>query len=116
VESIQEGFSAFVMGFARLFLISLFIWMFGLVVLLFREMFSGRELVLRQYLQKVWRLLLTSFEWVSYAGVIGGPVLLLFSEEKLTYVMLTVAAVIMSGVWLAIRKQTGGFMSSRVRK
>jgi hypothetical protein len=115
VEAFQEGFSAFVMGFARIFLISLIIWMVGLVVLLFREMFSGGELVLREYLYKVWKLLLTSFEWVSYLAVLAGPVLILTTGQKLEYGMVTVAALILSAVWLTIRKQTGGFMKGRMR-
>jgi hypothetical protein len=115
VEALQEGFSAFISGFARVFLVSIVIWMIGLVVILFKEMFHSRELNLRDYLQKVWKMLLASFEFTAYGAVVVGPILFLRAEEeeRLTYGMLTVAAVILSIIYLYIRKQTGGFKKAK---
>ncbi|MFC7441365.1 hypothetical protein [Laceyella putida] len=115
MEGLQEGFSAFISGFARIFLVSIIIWMVGLVVILFREMFQAGEFHLRDYLHKVWKMLLTSFEFTAYGAVIVGPIMMMRAEEegRLTYSMLTVAAVILSVIYLYIRKQTGGFKKNK---
>lgn len=117
MEAIQEGFSAFISGFARLFFASLIVWMGGLIVLLFREMFSSGEFALRDYLNKVWKMFRLSFEIVAYGAVIVGPILVFRAEEdlKLNYIMMTVAAVILSVIYLYIRKQAGALSLDRFR-
>jgi hypothetical protein len=115
VETIQEGISQFVSGFASLFVLSLGIWMFGLIVLLFREMFRSNELVLREYLQKVWKLLLLSFEIVAYGGVVVELFLILYSKDKVSHVFTLLDALILSVVYLSIRRQTVGFFKGKLR-
>ncbi|MBA4492973.1 hypothetical protein ACFO25_08210 [Paenactinomyces guangxiensis] len=116
MEAIQEGFSAFIGGFARIFFISLILWMIGLLVLLFREMFSPGEFVIREYFKKVWKMLLFSFEIAAYGAVVVGPILMFTTEDQfLVYIMVTIDAVILSAIYLYVRKQTGGFSKAKLR-
>jgi hypothetical protein len=115
VEGLQEGFSAFIMGFFRIFVVSVIIWMIGLIVLLFREMFSAHDFNIREYLYKVWKMLLASFEWTAYVAVVVAPIIMIVSKNYLTYGMVTLAAIILSVIYLYIRKQTGGFSKEKLR-
>lgn len=117
MEGLQEGFSAFISGFARIFFVSIVIWMIGLVVILFKEMFRAGDFHLRDYLHRVWKILLASFEFTAYGAVVVGPILMMRAEEegRLTYSMLTVAAVILSIIYLYIRKQTVGFKKRQTK-
>jgi hypothetical protein len=112
---IHEIFSAFIAGFARIFFVSFILWMIGLIILLFREMFSPGELVIRDYMGKVWKMLLSCFEWVAYGAVFVGPVLMFWTKNYLDYLMVTIAAVFLSSVCLSIRKRTGGFIKGKLR-
>ncbi|MBA4601346.1 hypothetical protein [Thermoactinomyces mirandus] len=118
MESFQEGFSSFITGFSIVFLVAVVVWMVGLVVLLFRELFSPVRFELRTYIHKVFRMLLSSLEWTFYGFVIVGPILMFMTKNYMTYGMITIAAVILSAISLYIRSQTGGFggKSFRFRK
>ncbi|TCS94916.1 hypothetical protein [Hazenella coriacea] len=108
-----------VSGFATIGLFTLFLWMAGLVFLLFRELFSSDAFHIRDYLMKVLKWLLYSFEIVSYGGVIVGPIMAFKTEDEVFhYVMVTIAAIILSLICFQIRKRTMGFSfgRSKVRK
>lgn|GEM_PF-3200212 len=106
IDWIGEVFKAFIGGFARLFLTALLIWMVSLVYLLFRELSSPGDLNFKEYFKDVWKFFKLSFEVVSYGGLIVAPILLFRSDETLTYSMVWVAAMILSFVFLYIRKQS----------
>lgn len=105
MDVIGEGFSAFIGGFAWLFLISLSIWMVSLLVILFREFFAPGDLDFRDYFQKVWKALKLSFEWVAYGAVFITPIILYKSEETLKYSMIWIASILLSSLFLYLRKQ-----------
>jgi hypothetical protein len=105
MEVIGEGFSAFIGGFASLFLISLIIWMVLLFVLLFRELFTPGDIDFKVYFTKVWKMLKLSFEVVAYGAVILAPILIYNSEDKLTYSMVWVASILLTFLFLYLRKQ-----------
>jgi hypothetical protein len=115
VEWIQDGFSAFIEGFVRLFFVSVIVWMVGLIVLLFREMFHSGEFVVKEYMYKVWKMLLSCLEWVAYAGVFVSPIMMMFTKKYLIYSMVTIDAILLSILYLTIRKRTGGFTKSPLR-
>lgn len=119
MESFQEGFTSFITGFSIILLIAVVIWMIGLVVLLFRELFSPTRLDLRDYLYKVLRMLIVSVECTIYGTVVIAPIMMYVTEEYLRYGMITVAAVILTVISLYIRRQTGGWGRSgmfRIRR
>ncbi|RAL25739.1 hypothetical protein [Thermoflavimicrobium daqui] len=109
MEALKEGFSAFILGFFRLIMVSLGIWMAGLLLLLFRELFSARQFQFQDYLKKLWKLLIFAFEGVAYGGIIIAPIILFFidSGKKLDYIMVWIDAVILSAIYFYVRKQTG---------
>lgn len=109
MESFQEGFSSFITGFSIVLLVAVVVWMIGLVVLLFRELFSPSRLDIRDYLHKVWRMLIVSVECTIYGAVIIAPILMFVTKEYMNYGMITIAAVILAVISLYIRSQTGGW-------
>ncbi|SFJ00692.1 hypothetical protein [Thermoflavimicrobium dichotomicum] len=111
MEAIKEGLSAFILGFFRLFIVSLAIWMAGLLFLLFRELFSARVFQFQEYLRKLWKLFLFAFEGVAYGAVVITPLLIYLAEKKLNYIMVWVAAIILSVIYIYIRRQTGTLFS-----
>lgn len=106
IETIGEGFKAFIGGFARLFLTSLIIWMISLVVILFRELFTPGDLDFKEYFKKVWKMFKLSFEIVAYGAVVIAPILIYSSEETLIYSMVWVASILLSFLYLYLRKQS----------
>jgi len=107
--------SALFGGFVRIFLVSLILWMLGLLVLLFREIFNAGQFDIRDYFYKVWRLSLLIFEVVGYGAVIVGPIMMFRTEEYLTYGMMTLDAVLLSLVYLYLRRSTGGWSRGKMR-
>jgi hypothetical protein len=116
VEGFQDGFMTFIMGFSHVFMVSVIVWMIGLLVLLFKEMFNTAYFNIRDYLYKVWKMLLLSFEWTAYIGVVVAPLIMLFTKDYAKYGMMTIASIILSVVYLYIRKQTGGFKKLNLRQ
>lgn len=98
-----------VSSFAEIFLVSFVVWMAALLVLMFREMFSPEDLRVREYLFKVWRTLLLSFEFVAYSAVLISPIMMLLTRKYVEYGTTVCAALILSSVYLYIRKRTIGF-------
>lgn len=113
----KTGFTAFKSGFSYLFLTSLSIWMISLIVILLIELFRPGDLDFRAYFAKIWKLLVYSFEYVAYAGIIIAPILIYNSEdEKLTYSMTMAAAIIVSSGFLYLRTQTPFYQVTMARK
>lgn len=107
IDVISEGIRAFIGGFARIFLISLLIWMILLVILLFRELFTPGDLDFKEYFKKVWKMLKLAFEGVAYAAVFVAPILIYRSEEdKLTNSMVWVASILLSITFLFLRRRS----------
>lgn len=108
MESIKEGFSAFFLGFVTLFLASLGIWMLGLIVMLFRELFSARVFVIQDYLRRLWKLFVFSFEGIAYLSIVVAPLLLFVVDSyTLNIVMTWIAGIILSILYVYIRRQRG---------
>ncbi|WP_044642253.1 hypothetical protein [Risungbinella massiliensis] len=105
MDWLSEAFSAFLRGFAMIFLTSLVLWMAGLLFLLFRELFSSINFVLKAYLQRVWRMLILCFEYTPYGFVLVGPILLFITKEYLVYSFLTIDAVILTILFFMLRKR-----------
>lgn len=106
VSIISEFFQNLLAGFARLIITSLVIWMIGLIILLFNELFSTEDFKIKVYLGRVWRLLRRTFEWTAYLGVFAGLIMAKVTEETYAYIMMSVSALILSIFYLSIRKQT----------
>ncbi len=108
MESIKEGFSALFLGFITLFLISLGIWMLGIIVMLFRELFSARVFVIQDYLRRLWKLFVFSFEGIAYLSIVVSPLLLFVVENHtLNIVMTWIAGIVLSILYIYIRRQRG---------
>lgn len=103
---ITEFFQNLLSGFAWIIIFSLLVWMFGLIVLLIKELFTPKELIIKEYLKKVWKMFRTIFEWSSYGGIIAGLVMIKTSGEVYSNVMLSIAAIILSVFHLSWRKQS----------
>jgi hypothetical protein len=117
MELIKTGFEAFKTGFSYLFLTSFVIWMISLIVLLFMELFRPDDLNIREYFAKVWRMLVYSFEYVAYAGVVIAPFMIYYTEDKeLEYSMLLAAAIILSFCFLYLHTQTSFYKVTMARK
>lgn len=112
----EEVFTNFIGGFARIFFVSFIVWMIGLVVLLFRELFNQNDFSFKDYLYKVWKLFILSFEFCGYGGIIVGAILLIITEDYLVYSMVTIAATILSIIYFTIRRRTGGFSKDQLKK
>lgn len=105
MEWLQDFFTAFIGGFARIFITSFILWMVGLIVLLFRELFSSDEFSFQKYLRKIWKVLLFSFELSAYGGIVVGLILAFTSEQILTYSLVTVDAIILSLIYFNLRRR-----------
>jgi hypothetical protein len=105
MKLIQESLSILFTAFANLLLVSLLLWMIGLVVLLFRELFVPGELSLRQYLYRVWKWFIYSFEVVAYGGMVIGLFMMLTKKPNEDSFVLTIAAILLSSFFLHIRKR-----------
>lgn len=117
MDWIETGFDAFKSGFSYLFLTSFVIWMISLVVLLFIELFRPDELNFREYFGKVWRILVYSFEYVAYAGVVISPFMIYYTDKnKLDYSMLLAAAIIISFCFLYLHFKTSFYQVTMVHK
>lgn len=103
---ITEFFQNLLAGFAWIIIFSLVVWMFGLIVMLIMELFSQRELIIKEYLWKAWKMFRTIFEWSSYGGIIAGLVMIKTSGEVYSNVMMSIAAIILSVFHLSWRKQS----------
>lgn len=105
-----------VSSFAEIFLVSFVVWMAALLVLMFRELFSPEDLRVREYLFRVWRTLLLSFEFVAYSAVLISPIMMLLTRKYVEYGTTVCAALILSSVYLYIRKRTIGFRFKEKKK
>lgn len=95
-------------GFARIFIFSFVVWMIGLIVLLFRELFNNEEFQFQKYLQKIWKVFLFAFEWSAYGGILVGPLLMISSKSYLTYGMVTIDSILLSLLYYNLRRRIGG--------
>lgn len=117
MDFFEKLWSETVSGFATIGLYTLILWMAGLVILLFRELFNSGSFHIRDYLMRVLKWLLYSFEIVSYGGVIAGPIMIFVTEDEVFhYVMVSIAAVILSIICFQIRKRTVGFSFGRSKR
>jgi hypothetical protein len=105
VESLQGSFSAFIGGFVRLFFISVMVWMVGLIVLLWREMFRPGKLMVREYMYQVWKTFYFSLEWVAYLGIFIAPLCMIWTKQYLIYAMMTIDSLLLSSLYLLLRQR-----------
>lgn len=103
----EEFFRELIGGFARVIVAALIVWMIFLIVLLFKELFSPGKLDFKEYLYRVWRMLLFSFEITAYGGLIVGPILMFKTERYLTYSLVFVVALLFSALAITIRRKVG---------
>ncbi|MCH5583628.1 hypothetical protein MK805_01405 [Shimazuella sp. AN120528] len=111
MEWLSNFFYAFIGGFARIFITSFILWMIGIVGLLFMELFNNEEFQFRLYLQKVWKVLLISFQIAVYGSVVVGLVLLFKTKEYLTYTLVTIDGILLSILYISLRRRLGNFRS-----
>jgi hypothetical protein len=111
VQWLSDFFFAFFAGFARIFIASFILWMIGIVGLLFMELFNNEEFQFRLYLQKIWKVLLISFQISAYGSVIVGLILLFKTEEYLTYSLVTMDGIILSILYFSLRRRLGNMSS-----
>lgn len=109
MEWLEEGFSSLISGFAWMAIFVIIFWVVLILILMFRELFSPDDRIqLREYLSRVWRRLLISYEVVSYGGLIVIPILMIFTEEGFsTYWMMLVASIVFSAADLYVRRYAG---------
>jgi hypothetical protein len=105
MEWIQDSFSALIGGFVRLFFVSILVWMMGLIVLLWREMFRSGKFMVRRYLYQVWKMYYFSLEWVAYLGVFVAPFCMLWTKQYLIYAMMMVDSLLLSVLYLLLRQR-----------
>jgi hypothetical protein len=108
LEWLAEGFAAFYRGFGMIFVTALVLWMAGLIFLLFRELFSSIQFVFKDYIQRVWKMLLICGEFTPYGFVIVGPILTFVTKNYLAYIMLTIDAILLSFLFYYLRKRLKG--------
>jgi hypothetical protein len=107
VQWLSDFFSAFLGGFARIFIASFILWMIGVVGLLFRELFNNEEFQFRVYLQKLWKVLWVSFQIAGYGSVVVGIIFLFQTDEYLTYSLVTIDGILLSVLYFSLRKRLG---------
>ncbi|MCS1350241.1 hypothetical protein [Mechercharimyces sp. CAU 1602] len=112
MEVIQEFFSKMISGFAWLGLFVFGIWMVSLFVLLFRELFTPGELYFKEYIVKVWKKLIFSFEVTGYGGVVIAPILMFTTGEVYLNIMIFFAAIVFSAISITVRKKNGSTLFS----
>jgi hypothetical protein len=82
--------------------------MLGLIVMLFRELFSARVFVIQDYLRRLWKLFVFSFEGIAYLSIVVAPLLLFVVDSyTLNIVMTWIAGIILSILYVYIRRQRG---------
>ncbi|WP_028776500.1 hypothetical protein [Shimazuella kribbensis] len=116
MQWLSDFFFAFFGGFARIFIASFLLWMIGVVVLLFMELFNNEEFQFRVYLQKIWKVLLISFQIAGYGSIIVGPIMMFQSEEYLTYSLVTIDGIILSVLYFNLRRRLGSFGTKNTKK
>jgi len=109
VSWLEDFFSRLISGFAWMAIFIVLLWIELILILMFRELFSPDDRFrFREYMRRVWRRLLISYEVVSYGGLIVLPVLMLMAEEGAsTYGMTLVASIVLSAVGLYVRRYAG---------
>lgn len=107
---LSDVFTAFYQGFGIILVTAVVLWMAGLIFLLFRELFSSVQFVLKDYIQRVWNMLLICGEFTPYGFVLVGPLLAYFGDEEmlLNYIMLTIDAVLLSILFFTLRRRLKG--------
>ncbi|MBS7529973.1 hypothetical protein IC619_005605 [Hazenella sp. IB182353] len=110
METIGEFLYSLLAGIGKLLLVAVIVWMIGLIILLFRELFRAGDLNIRTYLYKVWKMLLVCNEFIAYGSLIVGPIMAYRTEgdERLGYIMLSISGLILSGIYIYIRKRVKG--------
>lgn len=106
---LEEWFSRLISGFAWLAIFIILFWIGLVLILMFKELFSPDDrFQFREYMSRVWRRLLISYEAVSYGGLIVIPVLMLSAEEGVsTYGMVLFASIVLSVAGLYVRRHAG---------
>lgn len=109
MDWLEELFSRLISGFAWMAIFIIIFWIVLILVLMFRELFSPDDrFQFREYMSRVWRRLLISYEAVSYGGLIVIPILMLLAEEGFrTYGMVLVASIAFSAAGLYVRRHAG---------
>lgn len=108
MEWLSEFFSAFLGGFARIFIAVFLLWMLGILILLVKELFTSGDFQFRSYIQHIGRILLLAFQ-VSSFGSIPFGVFMLFQEEPdyLIDSMIIVDGIILTILYFNLRKKIG---------
>lgn len=94
-KKISMGADYVVAGFAKIFLFSLVLWMLGLLWILVREVASDTPFSLREYLRRVFRVLIFSLTWGAYMSAPIAAVFLWYSfkgMEKINSIVLFIDA------------------------
>lgn len=113
MQWLSDFIFAFLGGFARIFIASFLLWMIGIVVLLFMELFNNEEFQFRIYLQKLWKVLWISFQIAGYGSVVVGIILLFQTEEYLTYSLVTIDGILLSILYFNLRRRLGNSDSKK---
>ena len=116
MQWLSDFISAFIGGFARIFIASFIFWMLGVVVLLFMELFSNEEFHFRVYLQKIWKVLILSFQISAYGSIVVGPILMFMNKEYLTYSLVTIDGILLSILYFKLRRRIGNVSTNDKNK
>ncbi|MGI6125484.1 MAG: hypothetical protein ACOYEF_00810 [Planifilum sp.] len=109
MDWLEKWLSQIISGFAWMAIFIIIFWIILILILMFRELFTPDDRFhFREYLARVWRRLLISYEVISYGGLIVIPVLMSVAEEGVsTYWMMLVASIVFSAVDLYVRRYAG---------
>ncbi|MXQ54363.1 hypothetical protein [Shimazuella alba] len=116
MQWLSDFLFAFIGGFARIFIASFFLWMVGVVGLLFMELFNNAEFVFKAYLQKVWRILILSFQIAGYGSVVVGLILMFMTKEYLTNSLITIDGILLSILYFNLRRRLGSMDGTKKDK
>ncbi|SDW67214.1 hypothetical protein SAMN05444487_10595 [Marininema mesophilum] len=101
---ISDFFTQLVGAFARLVTAGFIVWMTFVIIIFFKELFTPGDIRVREYLYRVWRRWLLSFELTSYGGIVVALYYLFKGGEEadpLLYSLILVFAIL--GSWFFIR-------------
>ncbi|MFD1425374.1 putative membrane protein [Kroppenstedtia sanguinis] len=104
-----DFFTELVAAFATLVVFGFVIWMVLIVIMFFKELFTPGDIQVRDYLYRVWKRFLFSFEVTAYGGIVVVPYLMNKAEEDdvTRYMMMLILAILFSALFLYIRFKIG---------
>ncbi|MFC4076875.1 hypothetical protein [Salinithrix halophila] len=107
---LDDFFTQLVGAFARLVTAGFLIWMAFVVLLFFKELFTPGDVRVKEYLYRVWRMLLFSFEITAYGGVLVALFFLIKGGEEegwgLLYGLMLTMAILASWLFIRLRIRT----------